>query len=42
MDNNTGHNSDNHNSIAPEIPICDFHDSTYWSTWRDSNLESRQ
>ena len=26
--NNTGHNCNNHNSTAPEVPILDFHDST--------------
>jgi hypothetical protein len=32
VDNNTRHNSNNHNSTPPEIPVCNFHDSTHWST----------
>jgi len=32
MDNNTRHNSNNHNSTAPEILIRDFHDRTHWFT----------
>jgi hypothetical protein len=42
LDNNTGHSRNNHNSTASEIPICDFHDSTLYSTLRHTNLKLRR